>query len=171
VRIEAWKRTRSGAALVEASLMTVLFLTLVFGMFDLGIALFRMHVSSEAARQGARIAIVHGYLAPNSSTMNAWGPAPSYFSALTSQSLYANATSYTVQADDPADELAGTIRPYLVGIDPSTATIGIQWPDGDNGSGSRVSVSVTAPYHRLMPFLSGDGTTTISGSSTMTIVH
>jgi hypothetical protein len=156
---------------VEASLMTVLFLTLVLGMFDLGIALFRMHVSSEAARQGARTAIVHGYLAPNGSTMNAWGPAPAYFPILTSQSLYANATSHTVQADDPADEIAGTIRPYLVGVDPSTVTIQVQWPDGDNGPGSRVNVSVTAPYQHLMPFLWGDGSTTISSSSTMTIVH
>ena len=43
------------------------FVTLVFGMIDLSIALFRKHVASEAARQGARIATVHGYLAPSSS--------------------------------------------------------------------------------------------------------
>ena len=38
-------------------------------MMDLSIRLFRMHIVSEAARQGARIAIVHGYLAPNDSNI------------------------------------------------------------------------------------------------------
>src|SRR5438067_2223593 len=101
-------------------------------MLDLAIVLFHKHVASEAARQGARNAIVHGYLAPNGSTMNAWGPTPSYYPALTSRSLYSSSTAYTVQADDPSDELAGTIRPYVVGLDPSTVTIQIEWPDGNN---------------------------------------
>ena len=63
-------------------MVTSFFVTLVFGMIDLSLALFRKHVASEAARQGARIASVHGYLAPSSSNMNAWGPTPSYYPAL-----------------------------------------------------------------------------------------
>ena len=63
-------------------MITSFFVTLVFGMIDLSLALFRKHVASEAARQGARIATVHGYLAPAGSTMNAWGPTPSYYPAL-----------------------------------------------------------------------------------------
>jgi Flp pilus assembly protein TadG len=164
-------KRRRGAALVEAAITLSLFLTLVFGMLDLGIALFRKHVTSEAARQGARNAIVHGYLAPNGSSLNAWGPTPSYYPALTSQSLYSASTSYTVQADNPSDDLAGTIRPYLAGLDPSTVTIRARWPDGDNALGNRVTVSVTVPYQHLVPFIFGESTITIGASCTMTVVH
>ena len=89
----------------------------------------------------------------------------------TSGSLYASSTSYTVQADNPSDELAGTIRPYLVGLDPSTATIQIQWPDGSNDLGNRVTVTVTAPYRTISLFVFGDHTITLVASSTMTIAH
>jgi Flp pilus assembly protein TadG len=165
------RRDRRGAALVEAAIMVSLFLLLVFGLLDLGIALFRMHVACEAARQGVRNAIVHGYLSGNNSTMNAWGPTPSYYPALTSRSLYSGSTFYDVQAAYASDELAGTIRPYLSGLDPSTVTIQIRWPDGDNNPGNRVTVTVSAPYRHFVPFLFVDDTVTIGASSTMTIVH
>jgi hypothetical protein len=162
------RSARPGAALVEAVVTTSLFVTLVLGMFDLSLALFRKHVASESARQGARIATVHGYLAPFSSTMNAWGPPPSYYPALAQQSVYASSKSYTVQADAASDELAAVIRPYLVGIDPSTVTIQIAWPDGNNDLGNRVSVTVTVPYHHL---LIGSGSINLGATSTMTVVH
>jgi Flp pilus assembly protein TadG len=171
MRLRHPRKQRRGAALVEAAIMLTLFMTLVFGMLDLGIALFRKHVVSEAARQGARNAIVHGYLAPNSSTSNAWGPTPSYYPALTARSLYSRSTSYTVQADDVSDDLANALRPYLVGLDPSTVTIQIQWPDGDNAQGNRVTVSVNVPHHHLIPFVFGDNTIILGASSTMTVVH
>ena len=78
--------------------------------------------------------------------MNAWGPTPSYYPALPGQSVYASSNSYTALADAPSDELAGAIRPYLVGLDPSTVTIQIAWPDGNNDLGNRVTVTVTVPY-------------------------
>jgi hypothetical protein len=156
--------------LVESSLVATVFVILVFGMIDLGMALFHKHVVSEAARQGARNAIVHGYLAPTHSRMNAWGPTPSYYPPLTSHSAYAGSTSTTVRGDDSSDELAGTIMPYLVGLDPGTVTITIQWPDGNNDVGNRVTVFVTTTYQPPVPLVFGDGMT-IADSSTMTIVH
>jgi len=149
-------------------MVTSCFVTLVFGMIDLSIALFRKHVVSEAARQGARMATVHGYLAGASSTMNAWGPTPSYYPALTTQSIYASSSSYTVQANVSSDELAGAISPYLVGLDPSTVTIQLVWPDGNNDLGNRVSVTVTVPYSHL--FL-GPDSINLDATSTMTVVH
>jgi hypothetical protein len=162
---------RRGTALVEAAIVTSVFVTLVFGMIDLGVALFRKHVASEAARQGARNAIVHGYLAPSGTTMNAWGPTPPYFPPLMGHSLYAGSTSTTVPASDRADELAGTIVPYLAGLDPSRVTITIQWPDGNNDAGNRVTVSVITIHQPPAAFLFGDSPIAISGSSTMTIMH
>ena len=144
---------------------------LVFGMLDLAIVLFRKHVVSEGARQGARIAIVHGYLAPNSSTANAWGPTPPYCPPLPAQSLYSGATSYEVGADQADDEFAGAIRPYLAGLDPSTVTLGIAWPDGNNEPGNRVTVTVSVPYQHIVPFVFDRAPITLGASSTMTIVH
>jgi hypothetical protein len=167
----AW-RNRRGAALVEAAVTISLFLTMVFGMLDLGIALFRKHVVTEAARQGARNAIIHGYFAPNNSTMNAWGPTPSYYPPLpSSQSLYSSAQFYAMQADNTSEELVSTIRPYLAGLDPSTVQIRINWLDGNNDTGNRVTVDVIVPYQHIVPFIFNNSTITLGGSSTMTILH
>ena len=125
----------------------------------------------EAERQGARIASVHGYLAPASSQMNSWGPTPSYYPALQGRSVYASSSSYTVQADAPADELAGAIRPYLVGLDPSTVTIQIAWPDGNNDLGNRVAVTLTVPYRHPIPFIFGADSINLGATSTMSVVH
>jgi Flp pilus assembly protein TadG len=170
MRMRMRARARRGAALVEAAVMLTLLLTLIFGIFELGIALFRNHVACEAARQGARVAIVHGYLAPVAN-MNAWGPTPASYPALTARSLYASTTSYTVQADDPSDELAGAIRPYLVGLDPGAVTLAIGWPDGDNEPGHRVTVSVTTSYRHPIAFLFGGEWISLAAASTMTVAH
>jgi Flp pilus assembly protein TadG len=162
---------RRGAALVEAAIVTTVFVTLIFGMIDLGVVLYRKHVAAEAARQGARMAIVHGYLAPSDSAMNAWGPTPSYYPVLSGHSLYAGSTSATVAASDSSDELACALAPYLAGLDPGTVAITIQWPDGNNDVGSRVTVSVATTYEPPAAFLFGGSPITIGGSSTMTIVH
>ena len=103
--------------------------------------------------------------------MKAWGPTPSYYPTLSSQSLYSSSTSYSVQADDASDELAKTVRPYLAGLDPSTVTIRIEWPDGNNALGNRVTVSVDAPIRHLLPSSFGANMTTLTASSTMTILH
>jgi Flp pilus assembly protein TadG len=152
-------------------MITAFFVTLVFGMIDLSLVLFRKHVASEAARQGARIATVHGYLAPADSNMNSWGPTPTYYPALTAQSLYASSNSSTVEADATADDLACAIRPYLVGLDPRTVTIQIAWPDGSNDLGNRVSVTLTVPYRHPIPLFFGADSINLGATSTMTVVH
>lgn len=163
--------------MVEAAVTLSLSLTMVLGMRDLGIALMHKDTIVSAARRGAREAVVHGYFAPNNSTppMKAWGPTPSYYPALASPNSRYNSstyssTPYTVQADNTSDDLANTIRPYLAGLDPSTVTIGIQWPDGDNDTGNRVTVSLVCPQN-LIPFIFGNSTGYIKSSSTMTIMH
>jgi Flp pilus assembly protein TadG len=186
------RRNRRGAALVETAVVLSVFLGLVFGMLDLGLAVFRRHIICEAARQGARIAAVHGYLAPtNGYAMNAWGPIPQDASSnngALAQFLYTNATgtpypSYSVQADNSSDDLANSIRPYLPGLDPSTVTINIQWLDGNNDLGNRVMVTVSTNYNIFISLgtvislltrtnsTQGNNSTPLSASSTMTIAH
>jgi hypothetical protein len=76
-----------------------------------------------------------------------------------------------VPASAPSDELAGAIKPYLVGLNPSTVNITIQWPDGNNDIGNRVTVSVTTTYPPPAAFLFGVAPVAIGGSSTLTIMH
>src|SRR5688572_17121227 len=52
---------RRGQALVEFALIIPLFLLLLVGIFDLGRAVFAFNTLTNAAREGARIAIVNQY--------------------------------------------------------------------------------------------------------------
>jgi Flp pilus assembly protein TadG len=174
MRLRSKVRARRGAALVELSVVLMLFLTLVLGMLDLGIGVFEYNIVSQVARAAARKAITHGYLAAYSSTMNAWGP--TNYSGLTwtippSRSLYSSSTSYTVQADNTSDELASTIRPSLAGLDPGKVTIKVEWPDGDNQPEKRVRVTITYPFKPMMTFIFGNQTLWLSAVSEMTIAH
>ena len=58
--------------MVETAIVLSVYLMLILGTFDLGTATYRYNTLSQAARQGARQAIVHGSLA--SPAMTVWGP-------------------------------------------------------------------------------------------------
>ena len=109
---------------------------------------------------------------PRKTKCDAWGPSPAYLPAQGSRALYSGSSTYTVQADDASDALACAVRPYLVGLDPSSVTLQIEWLDGDNQPGSRVKVSATLAYSHLITLVyRADDWTTIGTSSTMTIMH
>ncbi len=152
MRLAQSRSIRPGAAIIEAAVIVMVFLTLVLGMLDLGIALFRYHIVSEAARQGARQAIVHGNLAPPQ--MAEWGPA---------------AINTTASAN--GIPLVDVIRPSLVGFDLTKTRINAEWLDGDTEPESRVQVTVSVPYRPIMTFIFGNPTYNLSASSTMRISH
>jgi Flp pilus assembly protein TadG len=135
---------------VETAIVLLAFLTLVFGMLELGIAVMRHNIVSQAARQGARRAIVRGDLAPPQ--FEAWGP-----------------EAYNASANS-SDEIAETIRPYLAGLDLDRTTIQMEWIDGNNETQSRVRVTVTTAHDPFLTFLFTSGWT-LTGVSTMSIAH
>ena len=53
-------RGQRGSAIVEFTLVALMFFTLVFGLVEFGRALFAYSTISSAAREGARYASVHG---------------------------------------------------------------------------------------------------------------
>lgn len=55
------RERRTGQALVEFALVIPLFLLLLVGLFDLGRAVFAYNTLTNAAREGARMAIVNQY--------------------------------------------------------------------------------------------------------------
>src|SRR4051794_39760537 len=134
MRLRPESRKRRGASLVEAVLVLLIFLTFILSMMDLGLGAMRRNVICEAARQGARQAIVHGKLAPSP-----WGPA---------SGAYPGQNPYTVTADNSSDAIAGAVRPYLATLDPGTVTLRVQRLDGHNDStlDSRDQVTLSCPY-------------------------
>jgi Flp pilus assembly protein TadG len=147
------RRRRRGAALVETVITTTALMTLMLGMVDLGVAITRMHMISEAARQGARKATVQGSLAPSSLNGGPWGT---------------TAFSGNGNSSDPKVTL---IQPYLTGIDLSTVTVNVTWPDAKNTAESRVTYQVSTTWTPMMTFILGNPSFTLSAQSTMPIAH
>lgn len=137
--------------MVEGAIIMVVFLTLIFGALDLSLAVSRYNMLSQAARQGAREAIVRGSLAPPRKA--AWGPA-----------------TFTGTAA-AQHEIAQTIRPSLVGIDPSTVNIIATWPDGANTELMRVRIALSMNHQLLFTAIFTNQEITLTANSTMYISH
>ena len=133
----------------------MVFTTLTLGMLDLGVGVFRFHVISQAARQGARRAIVHGELAD---VLGVWGTAP--------VNTLASANGVPI-----VDGVNDGLQPMLVGCDLDATTIQIDWPTGSNALEEPVRVTVTTTYTPVFSFILPDGALTLSASSTMPIAH
>jgi Flp pilus assembly protein TadG len=142
---------RRGAVVVEASFVLSVFLVILFGMFDLGVAVMRQNTLSEAVRLLARTTIVHGQL--SNGHAGAWGPAT---------------ISGTASGSSGP---AAAVQPMLVGMDPSTVGMTVQWLDGDNQPGHRIQATLTYQYTPLVPFILGTSPINLSATSTMRIAH
>ena len=147
MRLQARGHRRKGMSMVEAVLATTALLTLCLGTIDLGMAVFRQHALTEAARQGARQAVVHGSLAKSP-----WGTA-----------------TYSAAAND-TDAKAQAIAPYLVGMDPSAVTVTMTWPDGSNASEKNVRVKLDYTWTPLLSFIFNQSVP-LTASSQMQIAH
>jgi Flp pilus assembly protein TadG len=161
MRLRRRQDRRRGTTVAEAGIIITAFLMLIMGTIDLGTAVFRYDVLSQAARQGARRAIVHGSLAPAGWNGGAWGPPASYPAS----------NPYTVTASNTSDPVANAIRPSLVGVDPSAVTITVQWVDGSDVTEKRVQVTLNTTWSPLVLFVFGNQTINLSASSMMPIAH
>ena len=144
---------RIGVTSVEFSFVAMVFLTVVFGMLELSIAVFQYHVVSQAARHGARLAIVRGELA---SALGKWDPR-----------ILGNTHSALLSANDPISNL---VRPFAAGISPPRTTVTITWPDATNKLESLVQVEVVTVHQPFVTFLFSSSWT-LTGRSTMPIAH
>lgn len=137
--------------MVEMAIILNVFLMLVLGTLDLGLATYRYNTISQAARQGARQAIVHGSLA--SPAMQAWGP-----------------STHTGTAGD-GSVYAQAVSPMLVGFVLDDVAIRVEWPDGGNALQQRVRYTVTTEYRPILTSLFSSNSYTQSAASTMPIAH
>ncbi len=142
---------RRGAAAVETAIVMLVLLTLIFGMLELTIAIFHYHIVAQGARQGARLAIVRGKMAPPE--LPEWGP-----------------TAIIDIAADSTVPVAVAMQPYLTGLDLSVTKISVEWPDGSTQLESPVRFTVTTDHEPFVTFLFTSGWT-LTGQSTMPIAH
>ena len=166
MRLRHRNESRRGTTLLEAALTIMTLLMLILGTIDLGVAVSRQQVLSQAAREGVRKAIVHGSLAKSGWNGGPWGP-PSSYPTLTD---VPNST-YTVAADSSSDYIALAIKPYLANMDPSQVTITVKWVDGSNVAEKRVRVTLSTTWQPLVFFVFGNQSVALSASSTMPIAH
>lgn len=119
-----------GQALVEFSLVAPIFFLVLFGIIDIGRYVYYVQILNNAAREGARYAIVHG----------------------------TNSLAPTGPPQDPSGgAVVEVVRTYAVGVigrsDASVLAISATWDPANNHRGSKVTVEVTYAFRSLIPLV------------------
>jgi Flp pilus assembly protein TadG len=131
-----------GQALAEFALVAPIFFLMLFAIIDFGRYVYYVQILNNAAREGARYAIVHGDLGLPST-----GPPD----------------------DASGAAVKSTVRNYLVGvIDAGALTIGATWPAGTNLRGNLVTVQVDYQFRSVIPIVPIPPLT-VRGESTLVI--
>ena len=137
-----------GQALVEFSLVSIVFFLLVFGMVDAGRAVWNYNTLAQATREGTRYAIVHGADSSDPS-----GPGSAY---------------YTPPNVD--QKVTEAVEKFSAGLDESRLTVEAEWPDGTSTAGSAITVTSQYNYEPMFNFF-GIISFTMTSSSTMQITN
>lgn len=142
---------RRGAALAEAALILPVFLILILGMLDYGLATLNRNTLAAAAIRLGREASLHGYRSTPERSL--WGPA-----------------AYVGTAAG-ADEVAGVVRPYLAVINPAHVQIRVEWLDGSQAVGKRVQVTLRHDQTPICRGLFGSATWNLQAIAVTRIQH
>jgi Flp pilus assembly protein TadG len=143
----ASRRRSRGQALVEFALVAPIFFLLLCAILDFGRYVYYVQILNNAAREGARYAIVHG----------------------------SNSFTPTGPPNDPTGTaVAAVVRNYAVGVigDSTVLNVASTWgtPPGTptNNRGQKVRVTVTYGFHSLIPIVPIPPIT-INGESTLVV--
>jgi Flp pilus assembly protein TadG len=128
--------------MVELALILPVFLVFILGIIDFAQIMYAYGTVSEAARVGARYAMVNG-----SRAASPVGPT----------------------ANDA--NVASVVKQYAPALDPSRLTITSSWGSGNNQANSPVTVTVTYSCQLTVGHLVGLGNFSVQGSTTMLITH
>ena len=170
---------RRGQALVEFALVAPVFFLLLFSIVEFGRAMYYVQILNNAAREGARYAIVHG----NEST-DPTGPPPGF--------------PITTNADPYAGDAKLAVRRFAIGVIGNTGTsdfvvtvcytapaTGSMYVCPDNNAGNdmgtgnngrsdppqNVTVTVKYSYKPIIAGIVPLPSFTLSGGSTLVINH
>ena len=144
------QRRDAGQGLVEFSLTIIVFLVIVMGVVDFGMAVYKFNGVSQAARELARVTSVHPCAVAGALTCTPGGSAETAEVLATQKNLVPGLV-------DP---------PVFRCVDDSGTPVA---PNPCDFSKDSVQVEVTAPYRPITPLLGLTGTWTIKGSSSAQI--
>jgi Flp pilus assembly protein TadG len=133
-------KSQAGGATIELAISLVILLTMTFGVIEVGHGFYAYSSVANAARDGARFAIVRG------SACTSW------------------ATACPASATDVQNFIQSNTPP---GIDPSRLTVTTTWIP-NNKPGSAVKVAVQYRFRFTMAFITVSDAT-ITSSSQMVI--
>jgi len=157
-------RTR-GQAMAEFALVAPIFFLMLFGLIDFGRYVYNVQMLNNAAREGARYAIVHGGRSLNPSGP----PAPG-----------------TTSNDVAGNNVINVARQYAIGVIGNSSVLNIwpSWwapstspnpdsssapaPDGSNDRENVIQVIVTYQFHSVIPIVPIPPIE-VKGSSTLVI--
>lgn len=134
-----------GQGVVEFSLAIVVFLVILMGVVDFGMAVYKFNGVSQAAREIARVTSVHPCAAPG---------------ALTCPPGSSTETAAVIATQKGLVPALGD--PTITCVDGSGAAVA---PDPCDFSRHSVQVTIVAPYTPVTPLLGLTGTWTMKGSS------
>ena len=134
---DACRRGERGASTLEFAVAAAIFFAMVFGVLEIGLALYAHHFIAEAARQGTRYAMVRGNTCTN------------------------NGTSCTVSTSQIQSYILGQVYPGIDSAQLSVATVYAAYPAGGACSpnancanpGNLVTVTVNYTFPYAIPFL------------------
>ena len=138
---------QSGQGLVEFSLTIIVFLVILMGIVDFGVAIYKFNGVSQAARELARVTSVHPCAVAGALTCPPGGSAESAEVLATQKNLVPGLTDPMYACVDET----GTVSPAC------------------DFSKDSVRVEITAPYRPITPLLGLTGTWTMKGSSSAQI--
>ena len=166
------RRNERGQSLVEFALILPILVLLLVGMFDLGHVVWTNDALSNAAREAARYAIVHG---GSESTPCPVGPAPAELTvpAASADCPYPSPSVQSIK-DRATKWLAGvggTPQVWVCYGDVDVCDSDTNAAGADNTRGNEVTVTVTTTMGLSAPSMLGAGPFTLSASSTMLVSH
>ena len=142
-------RRESGQGLVEFSLTIIIFLVILMGVVDFGMAIYKYNGVSQAARELARVTSVHPCAVNGALTCTPGGSAETAAVLATQKNL-----------------VPGLLDPVFKCVDSSGTPVSPQPCDFSIDS---VQVEITAPYRPVTPLLGLTGTWNMKGSSSAQI--
>ena len=145
------KGSESGSGLVEYAIVFIVLITMLLAIADFSRALYAYHFVSNAAREGARYAMVRG-CNPTSTQCPTPATTNSVQTYLQNAPMGIDSTQVSATTSWPVEPTSPTIC--------STAAT-------NNSAGCTVQVTVTYPFNFLFPFVS---TSTLNMTSTSQMI-
>lgn len=137
--------TERGQGVVEFSLAIIVFLVILMGIVDFGMAVYKFNGVSQAAREIARVTSVHPCATPGALTCSPGSSAETAAVVATQKNL-----------------VPSLGNPTITCVDGSGAPVA---PNPCDFSKHSVQVEILAPYQPVTPLLGLTGTWTMKGSS------